>query len=70
MPVFVLVPPSLVANLLILVAMLYDWRTRGRPHPVYWVGGGALLFLELTAVPVAETPVWQAVATAIGHLAG
>ncbi len=69
-PVFVLVPPSLVDNLLILVAIFYDWRTRGRPHPVYLAGGAALLLLELTAVPVAGTPAWQAVATAIGHLAG
>lgn len=69
-PVFVLVPPSLVGNLLILVAMAYDGRTRGRPHPVYLIGGGVLLLLELTAVPVSDTHVWQSVATAIGHLAG
>ena len=69
-PVSVLVGPSLVGNLLIVVAIVHDWRTRGRPHPVYLIGGAALLLLELTAVPVSETRVWQAVATAIGHLAG
>jgi hypothetical protein len=69
-PVFVGIPPSLVADLLLVVAIVYDWRTRGRPHPVYlWGGGVGLLFLA-TLVPVAESPAWQWVATALGHLAG
>ena len=50
--------------------MVHDWRTRGRPHAVYVIGGSALLLLELTAVPVSDTQAWQSVATAIGHLAG
>jgi hypothetical protein len=69
-PVFVLIPPSLVADLLIVVAMAYDWRMRGSPHRVYLIGGGILLFLQLTAVPASNTAVWQAVAHGLGHLAG
>jgi hypothetical protein len=69
-PVFVGIPPSLVADLLLVVAIVYDWRTRGRPHPVYlWGGGVGLLFLG-TLVPVAESPAWQWIATALGRLAG
>ncbi|MBM4218571.1 MAG: hypothetical protein FJ171_02830 [Gammaproteobacteria bacterium] len=32
--------PSLATDLLIVAAIIHDWRTRGRPHPVYLVGGG------------------------------
>ena len=69
-PVFVSIPPALIGDLLLVIAMLYDWRTRGRPHPAYLIGGAALLLVQLTVVPVAESPAWQAVATALGHLAG
>jgi hypothetical protein len=69
-PVFVGIPPSLVADLLLVVAIVYDWRTRGRPHPVYlWGGAAGLLFLA-TLVPVAESRAWQWVATMLGHLTG
>ena len=69
-PVFVSIPPSLVANLLVIVAITYDWRTRGRPHPVYLIGGAILLLIQMTAVPVANSPAWQAIAAALGRLAG
>lgn len=69
-PVFVAVPPALVGDLLLVLAMWVDWRTRGRVHPVYLFGGAALLLLHLTQVPVAESPAWQAIAAAIGHIAG
>src|SRR5436853_604700 len=46
-PVFVAVPPGLIADLLIVVAMIYDWRTRGRPHHVYVYGGLTLLADQL-----------------------
>lgn len=69
-PVFVAIAPSLVGDILLFLAMWVDWRTRGRPHPVYLIGGALLLLLHLTQVPVAESPAWQAVAAAIGHIAG
>ncbi len=53
-PVFFGIPPSLVADIPLIVAIIYDWRTRGRPHPVYlWGGAAGLLFLA-TLVPVAR----------------
>uniref|UniRef100_B0T5C9 DUF2306 domain-containing protein n=1 Tax=Caulobacter sp. (strain K31) TaxID=366602 RepID=B0T5C9_CAUSK len=69
-PVFVAIPPSLVGDILLLIAIWVDWRTRGRPHPVYLIGGALLLLLQLTEVPVSDSAAWQAIATAIGHLAG
>ena len=50
--------------------MIYDYRTRGRPHRVYVIGGACLLLLQITSEPVAHTAAWQSAATAIGHLAG
>ena len=41
-PVAVDIPPVLVACILLIVAIVFDWRTRGRPHQVYLLGGGAL----------------------------
>ena len=69
-PVSVTIAPALVGDLLLLVAIAYDWRAFGRVHPVYWIGGAILLLLQLTVVPVSESAAWQAIAHAIGHLAG
>ena len=54
-PAFVALPPSLVADLLLVVAIVHDWRMLGRPHRVYVYGGIALLAQELLTVPVAAT---------------
>ena len=69
-PVFVSVPPGLAVDLLIVAAMVYDWRTRGRPHPAYLIGGALLLANQLVAVPLSATPGWLAIATWVQSLAG
>ena len=69
-PVFVSVPPGLAMDLLIVAAMVYDWRTRGRPHPVYWIGGALLLADQTLAVPLSATATWMAIATWVQSLAG
>jgi hypothetical protein len=69
-PPFVSLPPALVADLLILVAMFHDWRTRGRPHPVYVFGGLAVLAEQLLTVPFAGTATWMSIATGFERLAG
>jgi len=69
-PVFVAVPPGLIADLLIVVAMIYDWRTRGRPHPVYVYGGLTLLADQLLTVPVSATQTWMSIARFLEGLAG
>ena len=68
-PVFVAVTPALLGDILWVIAMAYDWRTRGRVHPVYLVGGGIMLLLHLTMIPVSNSALWQSIAAAIGHLA-
>jgi hypothetical protein len=69
-PVFVAVPPALIADLLIIVALIYDWRTRGRPHQVYVYGGLTLLADQLLTVPVSSTQTWMSIASFLEGLAG
>jgi hypothetical protein len=57
-------------SLLIVVAIVYDWRTRGRPHKVYVYGGALVLLQLLLAVPISGTRTWLSVATFLEHLAG
>jgi hypothetical protein len=58
-PVPVTIPPALVAYLLLVAAIVYDWRTRGRPHPVYVYGGIALIAVKLLNWPISATPLWH-----------
>jgi hypothetical protein len=69
-PVFVTLPPSLLADLLLVAVILRDWRILGRPHPVYVYGGLALVAQQLLTVPVAATATWMHIAKAFQSLAG
>ena len=57
-PVQLTIPAGIVADLFIVAGMVYDWRTRGRPHRAYVVGGAAVLALQLLVVPLSTTPQW------------
>lgn len=69
-PPFVALPPSLVAFMLVVVAMVYDWRTRGRPHKAYVYGGFFFLVETFAVVPISGTQWWLSVATSLEHLFG
>ena len=69
-PAWVSIPPGFVAYLLIVVAMLYDWRTRGRPHPVYVYGGLVVIVANVAAVLIAGTPAWMNASRFLQSLAG
>ena len=69
-PPFVSLPPALVADLLLVAAMLHDWRTRGKPHSVYVIGGAVLLAQQVLTVPFATTQTWMSFAKAFEKLAG
>lgn len=68
-PVPVTIAPALVAYLLLVVAIVHDWRTRGRPHAVYVYGGLALVAVKFLNWPVSMTPAWHAFAGKILALA-
>jgi hypothetical protein len=67
---FVALPPALVADLFLVVAIVRDWRLLGRPHPVYVYGGIALVAQQLLTVPIAGTATWLHIAQAFASLAG
>lgn len=69
-PPFVSIPPALIADLFIIVAMVRDWRTLGRPHPIYLYGGLTLVAQQLLTVPFAATSIWMSIARAFEGLAG
>jgi hypothetical protein len=69
-PVFVALPPGLFVDLLIVAAIIYDWRSRGRPHPAYLLGGGLILVTQLLAIPISGTAAWMGIAKSVEALAG
>ena len=69
-PVFVAIPPGLFVDLIIVAAIIHDWRTRGRPHRVYVIGGAILLAVQLLSVPLSAEPTWMAIAKWVQSLAG
>jgi hypothetical protein len=40
--------------------MIFDWRTRGRPHRVYVIGGAIYVAMKLLSLPVSMSAPWQA----------
>ena len=69
-PVFVAIPPGIFVDLLIVAAIIHDWRTRGRPHRVYAIGGAIIISVQLLSVPVSASPTWMAIAKWVQSLAG
>jgi len=69
-PVFVSVAPGLVVDLLIVVAVIHDWRRRGRVHPVYLIGGFAIFAVQVLCVPASATATWLSIARSVEALAG
>jgi hypothetical protein len=69
-PPWVSVPPALIADLFIVVAIVRDWRVLGRPHPVYLYGGLVVIAQQVLTVPFAATATWMSIAKAFESLAG
>jgi hypothetical protein len=62
--------PSLIADALILAAVIYDVRTRGRPHPAYLAGGAIILIVQFLRGPVSTTAWWYSIADALARFSG
>jgi hypothetical protein len=69
-PVWINVPACYLSYLLILPAMYFDWRTRGRVHPIYLVALPVLLFVAWVVIPISETAAWHNFARFYLTLAG
>jgi hypothetical protein len=68
-PVEVTIAPAFVAYLLLVVAVMFDWRRQRRVHPVYVWGGAALLAIKLLNWPISTTAAWHGFAGGILALA-
>jgi hypothetical protein len=60
---------GMLTNLLIVAAIVQDWRIRGRVHPAYLVGGACIVAVQVLRAPVAGTAVWHAVVSRLLALA-
>ena len=69
-PVWINVPACWLSYLLIVAAMIYDWRTRGKVHNVYLVALPILVVLAYLVIPISETQAWHAIAKDYALLAG
>jgi hypothetical protein len=69
-PVSVALLPALLGDLLIVTAIVFDWRSRGRPHPAYLTAGGALLAVQVLREPLSRTHVWDSIATWLVSIGG
>lgn len=65
-PPWTLMPAVYIAgNILLLVIALYDFRTRGRPHPVFLVATAFFLVAQLVIGMMLQSPAWAQVARQI-----
>jgi hypothetical protein len=61
--------PSLLAYVVILLAMAFDWRTRGRPHPAYVWGLGISVAVVVLRGPLSGSESWSAFAGFLSRFA-
>jgi hypothetical protein len=61
---------GLAADTLIVAAIVYDWRVRGRPHSAYVWGGSIILVVQLLRVPIGSSAAWASIAKALQGLMG
>ena len=62
--------PELIADALIAARVIYDMRTRGRPHPAYLIGGPIVLAVQVLRIPLSTTPLWYAIADFLARFSG
>jgi hypothetical protein len=56
-------------DLIIVAGMLYDWRTRGKVHRVWLVGGALVVASHVAMIGIMGTPWWHGFAQAMASLA-
>ncbi len=69
-PVAILLMPNFPLLLFVMAGVIYDWRTRGRPHPVWIVGAAVIVVALYLCAPIAATQGWKDFALAAAHIAG
>lgn len=64
------VASGLIADAFIVIGMIYDWRTRGRPHLAYVIGGIVLVAVHILRVPMSTSRWWYAFADFLTRFSG
>jgi hypothetical protein len=49
---------GLLVTSLVVAAMVHDWRSRGRVHPAYWWGFGALVAVQVLRPVIGYSEAW------------
>jgi len=49
---------GLASDVPILIAVAYDAKTRGKPHPAYSIGGACILLVQVAALSMRSTGDW------------
>ena len=62
--------PAFVADVFIVVAIAYDWKARGRPHPAYLWAFGAVLAVQLSRPLLGRTDMWYSAADFLARFNG
>jgi hypothetical protein len=60
-PVAVTLLAAVPTDLLLIIPMIYDRRTRGRVHPAYWLAGAYILAVQVAIIPLSHTNAWSRV---------
>ena len=58
LPIAATMPAGFLVDLLIVAAIVHDWRSYGRVHPAYWWGLGVMLSVQLMRPVVGYTEAW------------
>jgi hypothetical protein len=61
-------PDGLLMSLVLMIGVIYDWRTRGRPHPAYLIAIGVFLTHAFVGPIIAHTQGWYAAMDALATL--
>lgn len=70
LPVWIDVPATYLSYLLIVPALIFDWRRNGRIHPVYMIAVPILVLIPLVAMPISDSAAWHGFAKGYAALAG
>jgi hypothetical protein len=62
--------PSFLANSLLIIAMIHDWRKRGGVHSAYVTAGVFLVVVQIGRIPFSASTTWHAITSWLLHLGG
>jgi hypothetical protein len=65
-PMFAPMPPPpwlvfVTVDSILVACLVYDWKTRGRPHPVTVAAGSVLVGLQIIRFLVPGTELWRSI---------